>query len=387
MAATNFGVGNELAVNLWSKKLSYEALQATKLSNFVGKTADSMIVVKDETNRQSGAKVTFGLRMQLKGQGVRGEEQLEGNEEKLVFRNDSLSIDQLRNAVLNVGAVSQQRVPFDLREEAKSGLVDWWADRIDASMMNQLAGNTNYSSDLRYTGMNSPQAPTNWFVPQPTTGTAVVVSSGVLATVEGLLSSLASGDRDAHKFSLDLLSKARIKAETAAVPIRPLTIGSQKAYVVFIHPYQAYQLKSNVATGQWLDIQKAAMQGGEVSNNPIFTGALGMYDGVIIHVDQRVPWGKANDAGVRVDTALGQSNVARAVLCGAQAGMLAFGRDSGWPFRMKWVEDMRDYENQLGVSAAMVWGMKKTAFKAENAASSDATDFATIAISTYTPGI
>lgn len=384
MAQTTFGVNDPLAINLWSKKLSYEAIQATKLSQFVGKTADSMIQIKDETNRQSGSKITFGLRMQLKGAGVSGESQLEGNEEKLVFRNDSLSVDQLRNAVLNVGAVSQQRVPFDLREEAKSGLVDWWADRIDAALMNQLAGNTNIS-DVKYTGMNACTAPTLKVFAG--TGTARTGEQSTGANSPGIYTNgtalAQNGTTDG--FTLNLLTTARIKAETATLPIRPISIGSQKVYVCFIHPFQAAQLKNSVATGQWLDIQKAAMTGGQISDNPIFTGALGMYDGVVLHVDNRVPYGLATESGARADTALGVSGVARAVFCGAQAGMLAFGRDSGWPFRMKWVEDLRDYENQLGVSASMIFGMKKTVFKDE--ANANGLDFGTITISSYSPSV
>lgn len=381
MAQTNFGVNDPLAINLWSKKLSYEALQATKLSMFVGKTADSMIVVKDEAQKSAGSKITFGLRMQLKGQGVSGEAQLEGNEEKLVFRNDSMSIDQLRNAVLNVGAVSQQRVPFDLREEAKSGLVDWWADRIDAMLINQLAGNTA-QSDLKYTGMNSTTAPTSFIGSRSLT-------SGVFSDVPGTDGTLgareaALGGATTATLRLADLTRARIIAETRQLPIRPLTIGSQKVYVCFIHPYQAAQLKLDTTSGQWFEIQKAAMTGGQVSDNPIFTGALGMYDGVVLHVDQRVPWGLYGDnsqTGVRADTQLGKANVARAVFCGAQAGMLAFGRDSGWPFRMKWTEELRDYENQLGVSAAMIFGMKKTTYKDDQNA--NPIDFGTITISSY----
>ena len=383
MAQTTFAVNDPLAINLWSKKLSYEAIQATKLSSFVGKTSDSMIVVKDEAQKSAGAKITFGLRMQLKSAGVKGEEQLEGNEEKLVFRNDNLAIDQLRNAVLNVGAVSQQRVPFDLREEAKSGLVDWWADRLDAAMMNQLAGNTS-QSDVRFTGMNGVSAPTS---------TAFIVSRAGGTTEVGTVgNSLDSREGDlvvapTATLSLADLTRARILAETRPLPIRPITVGSQKLYVCFLHPFQAQSLKQATSGATWYDIQKAAMQGGQINDNPIFTGAMGMYDGIVLHIDQRVPWGAtlAQSASgsdrARSDTSLNKVNVARAVLCGSQAGMLAFGRDSGWPFRMKWVEDLRDYENQLGVSAAMVYGMKKTTFKDEN--NSNGIDFGAITISSY----
>jgi len=32
-------------------------------------------------------------------------------------------------------------------------------------------------------------------------------------------------------------------------------------------------MRTNTSTGQWLDIQKSAMQGGEINDNPIFDGA------------------------------------------------------------------------------------------------------------------
>jgi hypothetical protein len=42
---------------------------------------------------------------------------------------------------------------------------------------------------------------------------------------------------------------------------------------MFLHPYQVTDLRSNVSTGQWLDIQKAAMAGADSTKSPIYTGA------------------------------------------------------------------------------------------------------------------
>ena len=44
---------------------------------------------------------------------------------------------------------------------------------------------------------------------------------------------------------------------------------------------------------------------------------------------------------------------------------------------MKWVEELFDYENQLGVSASLIWGLKKTVF--------NSIDFGTIVVQTYSP--
>ena len=41
--------------------------------------------------------------------------------------------------------------------------------------------------------------------------------------------------------------------------------------------------------------------------------------------------------------------------------MIAFGKDNG-PGRFTWVEKKFDYDNQLGVSSAAIYGIKKTQF-------------------------
>jgi hypothetical protein len=44
---------------------------------------------------------------------------------------------------------------------------------------------------------------------------------------------------------------------------------------------------------------------------------------------------------------------------------------------MNWVEELFDYNNQLGVAAGMIAGMKKTQF--------NSMDFGTIVFATYAP--
>ena len=115
MATTAYGVNHPLAVKLWSKKLMREALKETFMSRFMGTSKDSLIQVKDETNKSAGDRVRVGLRMQLSGTGVVGDGTLEGNEESLTTYSDDLMINQLRHAVRSDGEMSEQRVPFSVR--------------------------------------------------------------------------------------------------------------------------------------------------------------------------------------------------------------------------------------------------------------------------------
>ncbi len=107
------------------------------------------------------------------------------------------------------------------------------------------------------------------------------------------------------------------------------------------------------------------MQGGNVSNNPIYTGALGEYNGVVLHASARLP---------NFTTSSQAAAVIRSVLCGAQATGMAFGRGHS-PERYDWVEDYFDYENQFGVAAGCISGLKKLVFNGN--------DFATISVSTW----
>lgn len=350
MAVTNYGVNANEAVKLWSRRLAREALKATYIQKFIGESDDSVIQLRNDTKKGPGDRVRVTLRMQLTGDGVQGDNTLEGQEESLTTYTDDFVINQLRHAVRSAGKMSEQRVPFSVREEAMSGLRDWWSDRMDTWFFNQICGYTAVT-DTRYTGNNA--------VTAPTSGRRLFATGSDDQTVNASSSS---------KMTLTLIDNAVEAAKTATPLIRPINIQGGKYYVMFLHPYQVTDLRTTTSTGQWLDIQKAAMTGGKVGENPIFTGALGMYNGVVLHEAIRVT------QGVHSSTGAAQTSTRRAVLCGAQAGVMGFGQ--GHSFKeFDWYEELFDYGNQLGVKAGCIGGLKKSVF--------NSVDFGTITVSTY----
>lgn len=363
MTQTLYGPNHPMAVKLWAKRLFIEALRETFVDRFIGSDEkNSVVYMKDETSKSAGDTVTIGLRVQLQGSGTAGDAPLEGNEEALSIYATTLTIDQLRHAVRSGGKMSEQRVPFSVRQEAMDGLKDWWADRIDTWFFNQLSGYTP-QGDVRYTGMQAVNAADSYHI----------------AYVNGRANdqSLVSGDQ----LTLSSIDQAvaRIKQNWAGiasglVPIRPIKYKGGEYFVMFIHPNQTYQLRQQTSPGQWMDIQKARVQGSEGSkNNPIFEGGsfVGIYNQVVIHESTRVTMGVNNSNNNAI------ANVRRAVLAGAQAATIATGRDEGTPEKVKWVEELFDYNNQLGVSAGLIAGLKKTTFNAY--------DFGTFVMPTYSP--
>lgn len=296
-----------------------------------------MIQLLDDTQKGPGDRITVPLRMQLTALGVQGDSTLEGNEEALQVYTDNLFINQLRNAVRSGGKMSEQRVPFSVREQAQIGLSDWYAGVFDLGFFNQLAGVV--TADTRQACNNTPTAPST---------NNVYYANGVANDIE-VASASAS-----NVMKIQFIDFALQKAKLNSPCIRPIRMMGEDYYVMFLHPYQVTAMRINANAGQWFDIQKAAMTGGEITKNPIFTGALGMYNNVILHESTRVPAVYNLPADPNWSTY-------RAILCGAQAATLAFGQDSAGN-KVSWVEELFDYGNQLGVAAGMIWGGKKMVF-------------------------
>lgn len=368
MAVKSFGVNDALSNKLWSAKFLKEVEKKTYFGRFMGESEDNIIQTKTETSKAAGDKITCGLVMSLTGDGVTENQALEGNEEDLTTYDDSLFINELYHAVRvkNKGTIDQQRVPENLRTIGKGRLSQWYATRMDTTMFLHLCGYTGaaFSRDNQtvdptlgvYSGNNTVVAP----------------SSTRLIRANDESTDQAMNSASTHRFILEMIDEAVWKAKTSTPFISPINIGGEDKYVMFLHPSQVRDLRTDASTSRitWFDTQKASLQGGETrSKNPIYSGALGEYNGVILHEAYRIPNGVHGTSGAVV------ANTKRAVLCGKQAGMVAYGRGSSGGTKYKWSEELFDYKRQLGIGLGTVWGIKKCIF--------NSIDYATIVVASY----
>lgn len=361
MSVTSYGVNDALAVKLWSKKLDHEALKYTDIGPLIGDGADSIIHRKTELDKGPGDKVTYGIRMQLSGAGFTENQLAEGNGESLTTYSDSLVINELGHVVgvKSENTIDQQRVPFNLREEAKGGLSDWWAKRYSVTFFNQVCGYT-VTTDTRYTGLQAVLAATR------------VIRQSTRANDESLVAT--------DTFTIDLIDKAKEAAVVAVPKIRPVSVSGKTAdgrrdynatltdkYVMYLHPYQVTDLRKNTSTGQWLDITKAAYTGLGTTKNPIYSGAIGEYNGVILRQAFDVTNGVSS-------TGTDAPNVKRAVLLGGQAAMIGFGQKNS-ASKFRWNEELFDHKRRLEVSAWSIFGLKKTQYNSN--------DYGVVVVATY----
>lgn len=368
MAKTIVGVGDAKAIKRYSAFLAVDVGRKSYFNRKfmgVGESAQTPLQTLPHLERDSGDQISYDLVMQLKMKPIQGDATLRGKEEDLKFYTDSLYIDQLRGGVNTGGQMSRKRTIHDMRQIARVRQSEWWARLFDETLFMYLSGargvNSDFIEDTSFTGY---------------AGNAFVAPDSQHILYGGDATSKATLD-SADKLTLGTIDKALSRAEvmgggTTGIPsIQPCEIDGEPHYVLVMHPWQEYDLRTNTSTGQWLDIQKAAT-GAEGKANPIFKGGLGMYNNVVLHKHKSTilfsDYGAASPAVVRA---------ARALFLGRQAGVVAFG-SPGTGLRFDWHEEMEDRGNQVVITTSSIFGVKKTAFTID----STSRDFGVIAIDT-----
>ncbi|MCK9597398.1 MAG: N4-gp56 family major capsid protein [Sphaerochaeta sp.] len=354
MGATEFALNDALAVQRWSTSLAVEAEKTQYFRKFMGTGPDNLIVVKTELQKKAGEKITVGLRMKLAGDGIEGDNVIEGTsaETALDFYSDYVFIDQRRKGTKSKGKMTEQRVPYNLRKEGRDALAVWWAEDYDEQIMMYMSGargvDTSFHVGLGYTGRAN-----NSFATPDTDHRIFGGNATGLSDIDS-----------ADKMKLGIVEKLVSKIETLDPMIQPFRINGENKYVLLMHTFNAYDLRTAISQQDWLEIHKAT----DGAKSPIYQNALGEYGGIILHKHRNV---------IRFDDSTGCASgitASRCLLLGAQSAIIAWGGDGG-EGRYTWNEETDDRGNALAITAGTIYGVKKSRFNSK--------DFGIIAIDCY----
>jgi N4-gp56 family major capsid protein len=291
---------------LYGTKIFEEAQAMSFWAPFEGEEGSGLpIVVKTELEREPGDTIRIAYTKQLVGAGRVAEEVLEGYEEKLRMDYCDVDIALLRHATRHQRTASEQNI-IDLAGREKTALAKWLSRKLDEATFTEATTN-----------------PTN------------VLYADVAAA--------DSDDLDGTDvMDTGVISRARVMADDLQFP--PMTvINGIPYYGLVIHTYQAYDLKQDSV---WQNAQREAMPPG--MDNPLFTGMLGHWDGVVLFSHPRVP--------VAANAASSAVNIGDAVLFGSEFMAHAYGRAP------EYIVETFDYKESLGTGIAIVQGMNKLTF-------------------------
>ncbi len=351
MATTDFSSLTTSQKKLWSARVWAAGRDMTLLfgnEGFMGSgTADHtkpIHQITDLTMTERGAQVVMPIVLDLQGDGVVGDNELEGNEESLINDDVTIQIDQLRHAVKSQGKMSEQKTVIRFRAAAKDKLAFWLSDRLEELAFLTLAGmpySQRYNGaarvaksqlvNLKFASDVTAPSPNRVMYPNANTSTASLTTTDTL-------------DWDTIVKAMTFASRKKIK---------PVRVAGKNRYVLIVSPEQMRDLKQS---SDFKTILSRADARGP--NNKLFTGAAAMVDNAILYESQKVPNTLGKPAGQKYG-ASGTVDGATALLLGAQALGFAKIGDADW------VEsDNQDYENRQGIGYGRMFGLKKPKFKA-----------------------
>lgn len=382
MASTTFqrgGTHSALVPQRWSKKDYKFAFEKNPLLPYMGTSEDSIIQINKDFMKEAGDKITFALRGLLSGDGQSDDGSYAGNSEAMVFWDMSVQLHERGHSTALSGNMTEQAAYSKLRPKGMNALREWSGQVDYADIVAALSGlvTKNHIAGCR-TGANAVDASaaqietvnqtaltkgataTRWFGGGQN-------SSGTIARVatDALINSTAN-----HLFGTDVIEYLHRMAErtvtdagNAITPLRPVIIDGMSYYLMLIDQYMKKQLQNDT---KW----KASVQSSlprSVKENWLFSGADGMWDGVVIKtvdkLHRRTVWcvtapeyfdttGDALTSGI---------TVARGLFLGSQAGCVAWGKLPTW----KTGYSDPPHNTKYTVHTDKICGVKKSIFNSE----------------------
>lgn len=364
MANTNFAALTSEQLTIWSRDFWRVARNMSFINQFAGSGSNAMVQrISELTQSEKGARAVLTLLADMTGDGIVGDNTLEGNEESLRAYDIVVQLDQLRFANRLSGRLADQKSVVNFREHSRDALAYAMADRIDQLAFLSLAGigytqkNNGALRPVLNSGQNLGDLAFSGDVTAPTSNrhrrwdaTSGLVAGDVTATVAA----------DTISYETIVALKAYAKDNY----IRGLRgAGNEEMYHLFVTPQVMADLKLD--SDFLANVRNAGVRG---PSNGLFSGTSSlMVDGIMVHEFRHVfntngattgASGNAGSAGYKWG-ADANINGSACIFAGAQALAMA---DIGIP---EIVEDSFDYGNQNGISIGKIFGLKKPIYHSD----------------------
>lgn len=364
MAETNVPTAQQ--VQKWANKIWYEYNRDNGFAQYSGGKGSGKVIIGIKELVDGGKTINIPFTPLLNSDGVRGNSVLTGNEADLQIYNEQVSVDYIRQAVKTKKS-DGRFVGFDLYEASEQAVKDWFTNdfrnRIIAQMMSIRASGTGDNvlmGTITTTGNNGPYIAAADYIASEANKDTWLTNNTDRVQFGRLVSNSSSNDHSTSMATLDttddimsstVLSLSKRRAKQANPRIKPLRIdeGGAEWYVVFMGSRNFRDAKRDPVI---YSANEATLAGGKIRDNPIFTGAEMIYDGLILKEIEEIP----------TLTAVGSSSAdcALSFLCGQEAIGKAMGSDPS-P-----IEELTDYKFRKGVGMEELTGLKKIFFGASS---------------------
>jgi len=418
--STGYNINDPRTQKLWSKHFFKFMLENMVLSSLMGADQNSPITKITDLTVKKGGSIVFEMEAPLVGAGIGDNGRfiaVDGtntfNTEAMKDYNFTVFIHERGNSVQAAGKITNQYTSTDVKSSGLRRLGIWMAEALEDDI---LAATSGVGNVLQTGGAVSGIDTVNASVPTQNRYYAIGEdTSGVISycQIDGTSTSDISGvaNRPLGSFTSDavqgdgnpsagvgaldtrfgtrtiefLKRKARqvitdtFGGVSLKVPkLAPVKIDGKDTYVLVISRLHEKSLKADT---RWNENQQNANVRGE--KNPIFSGAIGIWDGVVIKVSERAQYRVGagsntateyfNDFGAlegvdNINTESVGTQVDRGLFLGANACVVAYGQ---MPAKHSSMEDVGRIDT---VAVDAIYGTGKVQFSYYNT-----TDWATSA--------
>jgi N4-gp56 family major capsid protein len=314
MANTSLSTNSAETAKVWSEQVYRSTIKETFFGNMRG-GIDSIVNVVPTLSSKKGDRIRFPLISRLTTDFVTGTDSLRGREDQLTANTCDVELQAYRKGVMDDGGLTRQRAQYDVSAEQATILKNAVKEKID---------------DLCFGALST--GATKSFYGGTAGSTAALASTDVLtSSLMGKAASWAStgGNRD-HE------------------PIRKIKMpGYGMVYVLVVSPAAALALRNS---STWRsEVQNAAPRD---MSNPVFTGIVGMSNGVLVVESEFVRSYTNGGVGGNVAYCNGLLLGAQAILhaeCDAPR-FFSISDDHGW---------------KQGTAVEMILGIKATEFNSK----------------------
>jgi len=364
MANTNFASLTSEQLTIWSRDFWRVARNMSFINQFAGSGSNAMVQrISELTQSEKGARAVLTLLADMTGDGIVGDNTLEGNEEALRAYDIVVQLDQLRFANRLSGRLADQKSVVNFREHSRDALAYAMADRMDQLAFLTLSGvgyNLKNNGALRpvmNSGQNLNDLAFGSDITAPTSNRhrRFDATNGIVA---GDVTAVAAADKLSYGALVDLKAYAKDNY------IRGLRgAGNDETYHLFVTPQVMADLKLD--SDFLANVRQAGVRG---PGSSLFAGSSSlMVDGIMIHEFRHVfntngaTTGTSSNAGSAGYKWGADANIngSACIFAGAQALAMA---DIGVP---EIVEDTFDYGNQNGISIGKIFGLKKPVYHSD----------------------
>ena len=327
MAYTEVLTSHGLTAEQWDNDLFKEYITELWWKNLMGTSTDAIIQVKDDLTKKPGDALTIGVRGQMQGGKVTGNNKAAGNEGKVDFFSQRITIDNVRYVIkIENVPMSQKRVGFDVLSQAKDALTEksriGMEDDITTAMVDTTA---RVRGRYLYGATDS-----NWNATHATALTNIDNTSDQLTTS-----------------MLGIAKRKALLGVNATALVRPMKVKNgknmEKWYCFVGHTYSLRDMINNDAAWKNAQLNIPPQSNGE---SPLFTGSSfkGSWDGTLIYEYERIP------------LVASTIQVSHNLFLGAQAAAVVWGQ------RSKFGEEDSDLGHDMTYETHEIRGISKIYF-------------------------